>query len=1361
MEWLLLIVGIQWKEWLIKTLSVRGLNWVCNMVVKKLKKDPVKAAYDVAFKKWDAHFYVKKAYDEYTLDTFEKFSEYVLQRRGLKEDTTEKLFELFEDELAKKPETRGLLDKLRGKKLEIGIEEIIDEVTRLSCTIENQTLLIEQVNDKLSQHNKGNRDVKRPDGYIQRYCTQIVNNKDYLRYILEHGDVKSYKLTDVILGNTECEGNKFILYGDAQTGKTHELKNLAYELKKSGEYIPVLYEVSEYDNLNENLPALDTEHDMGMVLIIDALDEKFDGEERNKLYKEINGYAKGHPYLHIILSCRSNFKGELTLEGFTPLRLNALSREDAFQYLKNRGFENLIDEINDDKYYEFYRVPFYLKAMADYYDEKEVLPQNKAELYDHFITSMLENEEKKRLKMYACMKRKGWQTLQRIAVAFQLMGVKSLPLDDLMDLVDDDKETIDRALRTSLLQTSDGIHYGFAHNSFKEYFVAKYLLKCNNIERVKELSCYHDTAEVRNEWYNTIALLLSMLPKDTVMSDQIMDWIVKYNKELVLYVDDDMFNNAQKHAIFEEILEECKNKNLRFGEFVTSHYEELMKFGYSDETLKYLMKELRAQKEMDNHLVNMLFCLRYLQWGMLEPNVARKLKSLLLNVFGRFIEKQESAYVLFEVLENQSLLNRDTVDAILAIIKDNEQPNVAKQFVSYVLKANLVEEYIDEIIKFGVYIHDYGGNGCTNIVSRDKLLYAYQKAERWDNIKKVIKQLARDIKNHLYSEVSDSRDYHRTMEILLDKAACQTKSIPEIPDFIFDILIDIAEERQGKKQERTDVFVKFFKATGTTDYYFEQSLNRLKEILTAQDETKNFSEQWDLAGAYAYCVALLLDDEKLEYVDSQNQQNSLEGYNLLSWINQYATDEMRNEIQIIQKNRYPNYWRDPQKLSKWDLLHQRDYDDLMDYETYKSKVLKLLEEKAPKNKDDIRALRKIKIEFCDDEIDEVNQYVIQILHEHTGGDELLNVDGVKKFVLDERKCRYMMVEATMNILHSSYSKVVVTKKQREIFTRATIEWLHELATSSYDYWYHSKNAAISALLHREVIIDKALLLQLLPYSSFSIHLKDDSISGKTFRLFDLIVEEFSDQKYVLLNALKECFDKRNVLAEPNLKIWGVYLVRNNITSEYQRVIGWMQVMRDNDPAYSIIKALVENPVTKQKVMSKEVMKQCDAIKRLYIYELLSNDNELDDFVRKGVEKEFGRINADRKYLALRILLAKGSLVGLKYLAKHTEMLNYSVPMHYQTLEALPWLMKIYCAELDRYHRSDYMFVLNAIEEIAMVSEDNWLVVKAEMEKKIKWRRKKFIHLNWYIENWDMKIKSKNTPVMDMNEVKRILNEGWV
>jgi len=117
------------------------------------------------------------------------------------------------------------------------------------------------------------------------------------------------------------------------------------------------------------------------------------------------------------------------------------------------------------------------------------------------------------------------------------------------------------------------------------------------------------------------------------------------------------------------------------------------------------------------------------------------------------------------------------------------------------------------------------------------------------------------------------------------------------------------------------------------------------------------------------------------------------------------------------------------------------------------------------------------------------------------------------------------------------------------------------------------------------------------------------------------------------------------------------------------------------------------------------------------------------------------------------------LVGLRYLAKHPERLHFTIGMHYQTLEALPLLMKIYSAKIDSNYRSDYLCILNAIEEIAMASEENWLAVKTEFEKKIKWRRKKFIHLNWYLENWEVKFMSKNTPVMDINEVKRLLQVG--
>lgn len=1358
MEWFLLVNSIKWKVWLVKALAAKGLNWLCSKVLNRIKKDPIEKAYQEAYKRWDVHFYVKEELKEYKLETFDQFSDYVLSRRDIKKDGTEELFQLFEQELAKKPETSGILEDLRGRAIELGLEDILNEVEILSRTVDSQTVLLKEVYDKLSQHNKGCREFKKPEGYIQRSCSQKINNNDYLRYILEYGEVKAYQLKDIVLGNTECEGNRFILYGDAQSGKTFELKELAYDLKNGGEYVPVLYEVSEHSQLISDLPALDNEHDMGLVLIIDALDERFDGEERNQLYKDINGYAKSHPYLHIVLSCRSNFKGEIKLEGFTPLVLNPLSQEDVYQYLKSWGVERLVEEIEERKYYEFHRVPFYLKALADYYQDNQALPKNKAALYDYYINTMLNTEEKKKLKMYPSMKRKGWNTLQRIAVALQLMGAKSLPQDDLLDLVKEDQETIDRALRSSLLQASEDNYYSFTHNSFKEYFVAKFLLSRISLEKIKELSCYRGTAEVRNEWFNVIGLLLSMLPKEHDLSTQIKDWIAKENKDMVLFVDDDMFECEQKNALFKEILEECKHKNLRFGDFVTSYYEELMLFGYSDATMNYLIKELTHSKEMNNHVVNILFCLRYLQWGLLQTDKKKRIRSVLLKTFARFINHPESAYVLFEPLRNSYLLNKRTINSILPIIKGNEHPNVAKQFVSFVLEANLVEDYLDEIIIFSEHIHNYGTWNSTTIVSRDSLLLAYQKVEIWDNIQKVMQQLVKDVKEHYYYDGSDNRDFNETLSCLLGKAALLSRGNQDIPDSVFAILLELTEDRQGKKLTGKDPFVEFFERTDTTDFYFDLSLQRLKEILSTEWGEQQWVNLRNQSEVYSYCVALFLNEERLEKVCSQYQVNSNEGYNLISYLAQYATEDMLKEIRIIQRNRFPSFWRGPEQPSKWDLRYQRDYNELMDYEKFKGRVLKIVEEKAPQNKDDLMALRKVKIEFDENEYNEISQYVFQVFYVNTNYYGQVNLNDVCNYVNNKRLCQNMMVEATMEILHNhGYSKVAVSEEQKAIFRDASIEWLQELIASPNMWWCYQKNPAISALLNKEVEVGKDMLLQLLPYSSSSIHKSDEGISGREYTLFEMIAESYEGDKNTFINALITCFDNQSYLEEPNLKIWGVYIIKYRITTEYQRVIGWMEKMSDSAPAFCIIQALVKNPETKRLVMSQDVMTKCDAVKRLFIYDQLSNDKTLDEFVRKGVEKEFMRIKPDRKDQALRILLAKGSLMGLRYLAKNSFLLNYSIAMHYQSIEALPLLMKIYSKVIDRTRGSDYMFVLNAIEEIAMTSEHNWKAVRAEFEKKIRWRRKKFIHLNWYIENWDKKIKSMNTPVMSLDEVKRLIS----
>ena len=83
-------------------------------------------------------------------------------------------------------------------------------------------------------------------------------------------------------------------------------------------------------------------------------------------------------------------------------------------------------EIYKKRVNEFIRTPFYLIALVDYYTEKQTLPNNKSDLYDFFINIRLQQEDDKNIKKTSYIKRKGYYSLQKIAIAIQLMNVNDL-----------------------------------------------------------------------------------------------------------------------------------------------------------------------------------------------------------------------------------------------------------------------------------------------------------------------------------------------------------------------------------------------------------------------------------------------------------------------------------------------------------------------------------------------------------------------------------------------------------------------------------------------------------------------------------------------------------------------------------------------------------------------------------------------------------------------------------------------------------------------------------------------------------------------------------------------------------------------
>lgn len=1328
---------------------------VLKRICDKFRSTEEEKAFKRAVKRWNSSFYIRGYYKQNKIKTIKEFCEYVISHHGLYDNDIDTLYRLFEEELEKTHKGKAFLQSIRIKSLN---KDQYESLMRINDILNEQKKLHEmlvEIKQELCSHNKGKREFDAVDGYIQRYCTLRLKSDEYFKYYLEHRGIERYKLADIISGRTECKGNRFILYSDAQTGKTTELLRLGWELQEEGRLVPIMFKVRGSQNIKQELPALRPDIEKGLVVIIDALDEKFEGDARFGLYHEIETYVEEHPHLKIVVTCRENFCNEFKFDGFTELNLSDMTWRDSVDYLTSKELGNIVDEIEKRKLYEFVRTPFYLIALADYYQEKETLPVNKGELYEYFIDRRLAQEERLSLKQNAEMLSTGKLLLQKMAVAMQLMGVNHIAKNDLLTLLDNQYDDYNRVQRSGLIEPGEDNSYGFTHNSFKEYFVAQYLLKLRSLEEIQRLSCYSGTKIVRTGWSNTTALLLAQLPKTSDLCKQILTWIVEDNKELVLYIDRKLLTIEERTTIFKDIIEWHKSKNLRFADLGTSRYEDLMTFGKSEDSINYLMKELESCREIDCHAVNVLFLLRYVRQEDLSLEKTRTMKKLLFAALEKFKENDEHIYIFFEVLRNPWLKTEETADEVYDILKDTEHPNIVNHFVEFVTDAGCVEKYADVIIQKGQYIKDYGKDGYTRILRKDNLYDAYLAMTTWSSIKKALTQLKAEYVQHLVS-TTDEEKHEEIIGKLLEKAGKMASENPDAPDFVYNMLLEMAEDRFSTRRMEKDAFITFFESTGLSQHYYEESANTLKDyFLYNKIEVKTYEEHRQIESK-AYSAALLLNQERLDELADEIDYSNPNGDSMLSCISQFANEEMQAAIDIIRKNCYPQYWHDKNAPTRWQIEAQREYDELTNYELFKGKVMLILDEKAPKNKADMSELRHTKIKFTDEEEERISRYVFSIFYDYYNArEDSYDLEGVRKFIENYRNYQKLVVHFTEEFLYSNNDRIKMNDEQKKLFADSVAAWLEEMASEAYMIVYSDKHPAITVLLHHDVNVDNELLLRLLPYSSCHIYMHGTGYSGWNYSLFNLICERCGGEPQFLTD-LRECMERPIEYAERNWQEWCVYLVKQGVTSEYQRSIDVMLSLPCADPSLRIAEALLENEDTRPMLLKKDILARCDVEKRLYIYEQLPQDATMDDFVREGIEMEFDGMEDGDKRRAVRMLLLKGSIKGLEYAEQNPNVIEMRADLRNYTIDALPLLMSVYSKAIEKLHRTDYSGILKAVEEIAESTDEGWESVNLQFETLIEQNTKKFQHLNWYLRDWMVKRMEKASPVMSLEKVKELL-----
>lgn len=1336
----------------------KGCGFLMEKGLGKFAPNPVDKAYDRALEKWCRNNEIRKHYAVFKHSHFDAFRDYLQKGPEVCDTEVLSLCKLFEEELKETPVAYQFIQDIYNKNNKQRLEQIQQTIGEI------QNSIIQLDENNTAQHIEQNQILNRiltsiesprkleatsaeaykydKESYIKRKCCLALEERNYLDKYLHSENYPEGDLVDFVFGKFNVGSNKLILCGDAQSGKTTELKHLFHELVESGLFRLCYNEVKGWNN---DLPSLSEAEQRESLLIIDALDEKFNDNERNELFNSICNYANSHPLLRMVVSCRSNFKEIDQLENFVHLELMDFSWEESKLIISEKcnNPKGLVDEIESRGLYELVRIPLFLLTLIECYQENNEIPNNRPQIYEYLIDKRLRCEEEKSLTPHPRMLTHGKTALISLAVGLQLMDRNSMTEDEMLDLFNDELQW-DRLLRSGIID-KQGNKYEFSHNSFKEFFVAGFLKRLNKLDEIQQLCCFQGVKVIKPTWYNVFVSYLADLSPQNLLFSKLIDWLEKDNKELLCYVEPQVVGEEKRCNLFIGIIEDCKKKGIIYG--VRNHGlpEALMKFGFGQKVLDYIISELQNTVSYDTHLSNLLTCLQYLNWNLLniENNQrANQLQELLYDLFARFVN-DDKAWAIWEPFENPYLFGKDTLDNLLSNIINSKHPRIWDSFIRLVYKANLANYYIDIIIEKSEFVHDYDDNGVTCAILPIWVNESFKSVTTSEGILKILSYFERGVRDRA-SRNEFVVNHKGVIEVLISNGE---RVIPKTE--LTTVLIKVFESgidpisSYGETHDINKPIVDYLTRQGLAESLFEEYTEKI--VSGFENKVQDLSPH-----KYSKCAAYFVSGERFELFASQ-YPNTEVGFLSVRCLNSYISNRDYNYTQII-KEYYPLYYADVDT----QIRNQKTYylNCLFDYESFKNEVMRLLYE-YPDNR---QALRK-RLDEYDDIEDRLNIYVYYFFNVFIQKDGY-DFEAIEKNINDKDFYQMFLLKETVNMLSTENDKIL-TDAQVQVLVQIAKEFIHRFANEDERLTIHHLYHPIEMILRGYVDIDDSCLLKLLPYSTYYIY---DSNRMNYYSLFEYISGRPGIDKQVIMDYIvSEVKSGRSITEFEHIK-WAGFIIHNNIENGFHYVIDWAK----NDEYDSILPMLADNPRTLQIVTSENVYNQFPLRVRLSLFEILVRKEGYDaSWVKYQLELLFDSLDEETdRFSAMRMLLMLGSIKGLEYLNMHPEYFSKKrLIMDYDCVESLPllfdsldWLME----ERDGYEGvvlyETKTSVFTSIGKIAAQSQSLFETIEQRINELVETNKEKYSELNYHLSDWKENLYKKYTQIWTIERVREVLLE---
>lgn len=430
-----------------------------------------------------------------------------------------------------------------------------------------------------------------PEDYMPRY---VGNAKEILGKDEKYLNNTSL-LRELLVDIVDCE-DQIVLLGQAGAGKTIELENMAYELCMRG-IAPVFISLNAYDN--ETVEELIEQWLHGYmvqdyVLILDGYDEV---SNISGFQRKLNSYVQRNPKQKIVISTRNNFyhlSKEKQQGGsfyhFKEYAIFPLLQEDISDYLKKRQIneKEFWRQIREKKLMEQVKVPFYFTALVKVFKRDGCMPELRQLMPQLIAVSMnrdvLKYDPEKELEL---QEKHILEILQRIGITMQLRKSRKLTENELEQIVTKEENKLIRF--SGIWKKMPDGSWQFAHNNFREYVTAQYLIKLS-MEQIVDIVTYEkNRGRIKESWYNVLSFVGLLDEKG-----QMNRWILEHDPSILFRYEDERLTEGEKQKLFLTIFEKI-NDDYTWISWRTD-MDVLVRMAHSKESISYLLNALIRPK---------------------------------------------------------------------------------------------------------------------------------------------------------------------------------------------------------------------------------------------------------------------------------------------------------------------------------------------------------------------------------------------------------------------------------------------------------------------------------------------------------------------------------------------------------------------------------------------------------------------------------------------------------------------------------------------------------------------------------------------------------------------------------------------